>query len=102
MNLEGAVVIVDEAHNLVDAVNAVHSASITRKQLATAKSALDTYYVRFSGRLAPGAVHLCGSLRVRATQLLSGHRSPHLTQPNKEAQKQGSSGVCVKSERESA
>ena len=57
MNLEGAVVIVDEAHNLVDAVNAVHSAVITRKQLATAKSALDTYYGRFSGRLAPGALH---------------------------------------------
>ncbi|CAK0764311.1 hypothetical protein CVIRNUC_003145 [Coccomyxa viridis] len=54
VNLEGAVVIVDEAHNLIDAVNAVHSAVITRKQLATAKSALDAYYGRFSSRLAPG------------------------------------------------
>ena len=60
MNLEGAVVIVDEAHNLVDAVNAVHSAVITRRQLATAQSALDTYYGRFSGRLAPGALRSCG------------------------------------------
>ena len=61
MNLEGAVVIVDEAHNLVDAVNAVHSASMTCKQLATAKSALDAYYGRFSSRLAPGALHICAS-----------------------------------------
>ena len=47
--------IVDEGHNLVDAVNAVHSAVISRGQLATAKSALDTYFTRFSSRLAPGA-----------------------------------------------
>ena len=53
-------VIVDEAHNLVDAVNAVHSAVITRKQLATAESALDAYHGRFSGRLAPGILCTCG------------------------------------------
>ena len=53
-------VIVDEAHNLIDAVNAVHSAAITRRQLAAAKSALDTYYGRFSSRLAPGALRSCG------------------------------------------
>ncbi len=48
--------IVDEGHNLVDAVNAVHSAvSISASQLATAKSALNTYFARFSSRLAPGA-----------------------------------------------
>ena len=47
--------IVDEGHNLVDAVNAVHSAVIFRGQLATAKLALDTYFTRFSSRLAPGA-----------------------------------------------
>ena len=60
MNLEGAVVIVDEAHNLVDAVNAVHSAAITRRQLAAAQSALNTYHGRFSSRLAPGALRSCG------------------------------------------
>ena len=55
ISLENSVVIVDEGHNLVDAVNAVHSATISRSQLATAKSALDTYFARFSSRLAPGA-----------------------------------------------
>ena len=55
IDLEDSVVIVDEGHNLVDAVNAVHSATMTLGQLATAKSALNTYFTRFSSRLAPGA-----------------------------------------------
>lgn len=55
MRLEGSVVIVDEAHNIVDAVNGVHSATMSGKQLATAHSALDNYYQRFRARLAPGA-----------------------------------------------
>lgn len=58
VNLEGAIVIVDEGHNLVDAVNAIHSATITRDQLATAKRALKTYFDQFSSRLAPGALPL--------------------------------------------
>lgn len=58
IDLEDSVVIVDEGHNLVDAVNAVHSATMSRGQLATAKSALDAYFTRFSSRLAPGASQL--------------------------------------------
>ena len=94
--------IVDEAHNLVDAVNAVHSAVITRKQLATAQSALDAYYGRFSSRLAPGALRSCGvHSEGWATYLLTGERSPHLRLPMREADKRGFSGICIKSERES-
>ncbi len=55
MRLEGAVVIVDEAHNLVDAVNAVHGATLTGRQLAAARGALRAYHDRFRARLAPGA-----------------------------------------------
>ncbi len=54
MDLTDSIVIVDEGHNLVDAVNTVHSAIVSRGQLATAKAALDTYFTRFSDRLAPG------------------------------------------------
>lgn len=54
VRLEGSVVIIDEAHNIVDAVNGVHSATLSARQLATAQSALDNYYQRFSTRLAPG------------------------------------------------
>ena len=58
VRLEGNVVVVDEAHNLVDAVNNVHSATISAQQLATAHSALDNYYQRFCSLLAPGMVYL--------------------------------------------
>lgn len=54
VRLEGNVVVVDEAHNLVDAVNNVHSALITAQQLATAHSALESYYQRFRALLALG------------------------------------------------
>jgi chromosome transmission fidelity protein 1 len=56
VRLEGNVVIVDEAHNIVDAVNSVHSAKVSVKQLGVALSALDTYYQRFRTRLAPGVL----------------------------------------------
>jgi Rad3-related DNA helicase len=54
VDLTDSIVIVDEGHNLIDAVNAVHSATVSLGQLTTAKAALDTYFTRFSNRLAPG------------------------------------------------
>ncbi len=56
MRLEGNIVVVDEAHNLVDAVNNVHSALVSAQQLATAQSALDNYFQRFRSVLAPGVL----------------------------------------------
>ena len=47
--------IVDEAHNLVDAVNAAHSASMAAAQLHAAEGQLSGYHQRFRTRLAPGA-----------------------------------------------
>ena len=67
MDLTGSIVIVDEGHNLVDAVNAVHSAMVSCGQLTTAKAALDTYFTRFSNRLAPG---MCGVLSMRFSAVL--------------------------------
>lgn len=54
MELEGSVLIVDEAHNLVDAVNSSHSAAITATQLQAASTQLAAYFERFQARLAPG------------------------------------------------
>ena len=61
VRLEGAVVVVDEAHNLVDAVNASHSACISNFQLALAHAQLSGYLQRFETRLAPGLVVVCGN-----------------------------------------
>eukprot|EP00887_Chlorella_sp_A99_P000340 scaffold13.g340.t1 len=53
LKLEGAVVIVDEAHNLADAVNSSHSAELTSAQAATAHHQLAAYLSRFAAQLAP-------------------------------------------------
>ena len=55
VHIRGNVLIVDEAHNLVDAVNGAHSASLTAAQLRVAEGQLNGYYQRFRSRLAPGA-----------------------------------------------
>ena len=58
MRLEDAVVIVDEAHNLVDAVNGAHSAAADAATAAAAAAHLDGYWTRFSTRLSPGGALL--------------------------------------------
>ena len=47
-------VIVDEAHNLVEAVNGVHSAVLSSLQLEAARRQLAAYLDRFRPRLNPG------------------------------------------------
>jgi len=64
VRLEGNIVVVDEAHNLVDAVNNVHSAVISAEQLSTVLSALDNYHQRFRSLLAPGESFAGGKIYV--------------------------------------
>lgn len=47
VDLKGGVVIFDEAHNLIDAVNHTHSAEITMQQLSSAAQAVAAYMTRF-------------------------------------------------------
>lgn len=54
IRLQGAVLVVDEAHNLVDAVNGAHSATLSAQAAAAAAGQLDAYWARFSTRLGPG------------------------------------------------
>ena len=58
MRLAGSVVIVDEAHNLVSAINAAHAAVVSGRQLQAARAQLAAYHCRFQSRLAPGKAHL--------------------------------------------
>jgi len=55
VHVRGNVLIVDEAHNLVDAVNSAHSAQVSAAQLRAAQGQLSGYYQRFRTRLAAGA-----------------------------------------------
>ena len=54
LSLAGAVVVVDEAHNLVEAVSSAHSATLQLAQVQQAHAQLTGYLERFRTRLAPG------------------------------------------------
>lgn len=54
LHLEGSIIVVDEAHNLVDAVNSAHSAQVSLQQLNAAEAQLSGYFKRFRSRLAAG------------------------------------------------
>lgn len=51
IKLEGNVVIVDEAHNVMDAVASVHAAEIRLSELRRARQMLGVYYKRFGKKL---------------------------------------------------
>lgn len=51
IKLEGSVVIIDEAHNIMDAVAGVHAAEVRLSDLKRAKSMLGVYVRRFGKKL---------------------------------------------------
>jgi len=53
LRLTGAVVVFDEAHNLLDAVSGVHGARLTGAVLGRAHHQLVQYRQRYAGRLSP-------------------------------------------------
>lgn len=54
LHLKGSIIVVDEAHNLVDAVNSAHCAEVSVQQLSAAEAQLSAYFERFRTRLAAG------------------------------------------------
>ncbi|KAJ1404499.1 hypothetical protein B484DRAFT_457302 [Ochromonadaceae sp. CCMP2298] len=61
INVTNKIIIIDEAHNLIDAVNALHSADITLPQLTAASAALSQYVLRFQTRLGLSNLRYLGS-----------------------------------------
>jgi len=61
--LKGHIVIIDEAHNLLDAISNIHSSSITLSQLKLGRAQLGGYLLKFRNRLK-------GKNRVYVTQLV--------------------------------
>ena len=56
VRLKDSVLIIDEAHNLVDAINGLHSAEVSLPQLRSAHHKLATYCSKFQAKLAPGTL----------------------------------------------
>jgi chromosome transmission fidelity protein 1 len=63
ISVKGHVVIIDEAHNLMDAVEGICSAQVTLSQLRLARESLMTYLQKFRNRLK-------GSNRMYVTQVV--------------------------------
>jgi chromosome transmission fidelity protein 1 len=57
VRLRNSVVIIDEAHNIVEAVNAVHSVKVDADDLSRAHSQLLQYQVSFIYTVACAALH---------------------------------------------
>ena len=51
ISLKGSVVVLDEAHNIIETVNSVHSAALAQPQIALALSHLSQYLARYRSRL---------------------------------------------------
>lgn len=51
ISLEGCVVLIDEAHNLIDTILSTHSVSVDSRQIAQASKQIDTYLEKFALRL---------------------------------------------------
>lgn len=54
INLKNSVVVIDEAHNLIDTVNSIHSSEISLNDLQKVESGLKNYLNKFKSRLGPG------------------------------------------------
>ena len=63
ISLKNHIVIIDEAHNLINAIEGIHSVQITEKQLTRARESLVLYLQKFRNRLK-------GSNRVYVTQVV--------------------------------
>eukprot|EP00963_Diacronema_lutheri_P011162 scaffold1328_cov375-Pavlova_lutheri.AAC.13 len=53
ISLEGNVVIVDEAHNIVDAVSDIYSTALSKASLMSASNQLSSYFQHVKGKLSP-------------------------------------------------
>jgi chromosome transmission fidelity protein 1 len=51
ISLKGHVVIIDEAHNLIDSISSIHSITVTLLQLRHCKEQLELYLAKFRNRL---------------------------------------------------
>lgn len=70
VQLEGAVVIIDEAHNLLPAINGSHSVSLSSGSLSAIVDLLDAYLARFQGRLGGAKTEAVTSAKRLVERLL--------------------------------
>lgn len=78
LSLKGHVIIVDEAHNLMDAINGIHSVEVSLRQLKRARTQLGVYLQKFQNRLK-GKNRVYIAQIVRLIDSLTGYLEKRLT-----------------------
>uniref|UniRef100_A0A336KTI8 DNA 5'-3' helicase n=1 Tax=Culicoides sonorensis TaxID=179676 RepID=A0A336KTI8_CULSO len=71
INIQGSVLIIDEAHNLLDTISSIHSAQITLKEFVEVKNQLESYKKRYLSRFSAKTVLKMNQLIYIAKQLIS-------------------------------
>ncbi|KZF21810.1 ATP-dependent RNA helicase CHL1 [Xylona heveae TC161] len=87
INLKGNVVIIDEAHNLMDAISAIYSTTISHSVLKRARTQLAIYLQKFRNRLK-------GKNRVYVTQVVRLMDSITVCLEKKDATLTGQDGIA--------
>ncbi|TVY32340.1 ATP-dependent DNA helicase, partial [Lachnellula subtilissima] len=80
ISLKGHVVIIDEAHNLMDAISSIHGVEISLKQLKAARAQLGVYLQKFRNRLK-GKNRVYIAQVVRVIDSLAGYLEGRLALP---------------------
>ncbi|KAK9822081.1 hypothetical protein WJX74_005614 [Apatococcus lobatus] len=94
INLQGAVVIVDEAHNLVDAVGSAHSAQVSLSQLQASEAQLAAYLTHFRQRLSPSNTQQLNILVLVVTLLAKVLLKPAAAQQSRLDSTAAASSTC--------
>ena len=86
LSLKGHVIIIDEAHNLMDTISNIHSITVTQDQLKRCRSQLGIYLQKFRNRLK-GKNRVYVAQVVRLIDSVSGYLETRMTE------KQSSEGI---------
>ncbi|KAH7382985.1 helicase C-terminal domain-containing protein [Cadophora sp. MPI-SDFR-AT-0126] len=83
ISLKGHVVIIDEAHNLMDAISGIHGVEVSLRQLKRARTQLGVYLQKFRNRLK-GKNRVYVAQVVRVIDSLAGYLESRLTLPKQD------------------
>lgn len=92
VDLKGNIVVVDEAHNLVDAINEMYSTQLTLRQLTQAESQLDQYRARYQNRLKAKNLSYIRQILVIVRAFIKLLQNPHAWPASASA---GAAGAAV-------
>lgn len=70
IDIKDAVIIVDEAHNLMDTISAIHSTEVSLEQLKCAKSQLCSYRVKYQNRFKSSSLLKINQIEYICKQLI--------------------------------